>query len=206
MLSDLCSRDMHTVSGALARALNPLQGGSVPRNTETSSKLQLLQQFSVTGSEDGNQIRPSKGHAIYVGISTPNSRIEKTDENSRDKTEEKHDKKGLTAVVGIESQNKFPRSVDDGLLLVVTAKINKHAVRAMSDSGATRCFIAPTCITTIGLKGKPQDTFLELGNGQKFLSRGFIPAVPVVTAGLTICVGLTVTTLLHNVDLVLGMN
>ena len=40
-----CSRDMHTVSGALARALNPLQGGSVPRNTETSSKLQLLQQF-----------------------------------------------------------------------------------------------------------------------------------------------------------------
>ena len=50
-----CSRDVHTVFGALARALNPLQGGSVPRNTETFSKLQLLQQFSVTGSEDGNQ-------------------------------------------------------------------------------------------------------------------------------------------------------
>ena len=48
------SRDIHTVSGALARTLNPLQGSSVLRNTETSSKLQVLQQFSVTGSEDGN--------------------------------------------------------------------------------------------------------------------------------------------------------
>ena len=45
-----------------------------------------------------------------------------------------------------------------------------------------------------------------MGNGQKFLSRGFVPAVPVVTVGLTVCVGLTVTTLFHDVDLVLGMN
>ena len=89
-----CSRDMHIVSGALARTLNPLQGGSVPRNTETHSKLQVLQQFSVTGFEDGNQIRPSKGHAIYVGVSTPTSKIEQTNENLGDKTEEKHDKKG----------------------------------------------------------------------------------------------------------------
>ena len=48
--------------------------------------------------------------------------------------------------------------------------------------------------------------FLELGNGQKFLSRGFVPEAPVVTAGLTVRVGLTVTSLLHEVDLVLGMN
>ena len=56
------SREMHTVSGALARALNPLQGGSVPRNTETPSKLQILQQLAVTGSGTGNSIRPDKGH------------------------------------------------------------------------------------------------------------------------------------------------
>ena len=76
----------------------------------------------------------------------------------------------------------------------------------MIDSGATRCFITPACVMAVGLKGKPQDTFLELGNGQKFLSRGFVPDVSVVTAGLTVCLGLTVTSLLHNVDLVLGMN
>ena len=74
---------MRTVFGALARALNPLQGGSAPRNIETSSKLQILQQFSVTGSGNGNQIRPSKGHAVYVGISTPTGRIEEMNGNSR---------------------------------------------------------------------------------------------------------------------------
>ena len=57
----------------------------------------------------------------------------------------------------------------------------------------------------MGLKGQPQDTFLELGNGQKFLSRGSVPDVPVVIAGLTVRVGLTVTSLLHEVDLVLGV-
>ena len=76
----------------------------------------------------------------------------------------------------------------------------------MIDSGATRCFITPTCVTTVGLRGVPRDVFLELGNGQKYLSRGYVPDVPIVTAGLTVSVGLTVTALLHEVDLVLGMN
>ena len=66
--------------------------------------------------------------------------------------------------------------------------------------------MTPTCITAIGLKGIPKDIFFELGNGQKYLSRGFVPNVPVVTAGLTMKVGLTVTNLLHEVDLVLGVN
>ena len=67
-------------------------------------------------------------------------------------------------------------------------------------------FRYPSCITAVGLKGQPQDTFLELGNGQKFLSRGLVPDVPIVTAGLTVRVGLTLTSLLHKVDLVLGVN
>ena len=46
----------------------------------------------------------------------------------------------------------------------------------------------------------------QLGNGQKFLSRGLVPDVPIVTAGLTMRVGLTVTSLLHEVELVLGVN
>ena len=66
------SRDDRIVSGALARALNPLQGGSIPRNTETPSKLQLLQQFTVAGSAKGSSIRSEEDQAIYVGISTPN--------------------------------------------------------------------------------------------------------------------------------------
>ena len=92
------------------------------------------------------------------------------------------------------------------MLLVVIVRINRHSVWALINSGATRCFITPTYVTTVGLKGQSQDTFLELGNGQKYLSRGFVSDVPVVTAGLTVRVGLTVTSLLHKVDLVLGIN
>ena len=127
------------------------------------------------------------------------------DEKFGEKTEEK-DKKGQKTAEGAKQQNKAPRGIDDGLLLVVAARINGHPVRALISSGATRCFVTPACIATVGLMGKPQDTFLELGNGQKFLSRGFVPEAPVVTAGLTVRVGLTVTSLLHEVDLVLGMN
>ena len=69
------SRDNRTISCALARALNPIQGGSAPRNTEMPSNLQLLQQFAVAGSEEGKQIWSKKDHAIYVGISHPTNRV-----------------------------------------------------------------------------------------------------------------------------------
>ena len=89
---------------------------------------------------------------------------------------------------------------------MVPAWINGHCVRTLIDSGATKCFVTPACITAVGLKGIPKDIFLELGSGQKYLSRGFVLNVSVVTAGLTVKVGLTVTNLLPDVDLVLGVN
>ena len=99
------SRDDRVVSGALARALNPLQGGSVPKNTGTPSKLQLLQRFTVAGSEKGSSIRSKKDQAIYVGISHPTGRLAKSDEEKSVKTQKKE------------------RKVEDGLLLVVSASI-----------------------------------------------------------------------------------
>ena len=87
---------------------------------------------------------------------------------------ETNDKKGQPTAVGSKQQNKIHRTIDDGLLLVVPAKINRHMVRALIDSGATKCFVTPSCVTAVGLKGTPQDVFLELGNGQKYLSRGFV--------------------------------
>ena len=105
-----------------------------------------------------------------------------------------------------KEKKKMVRTVDDGLLMVVSAMIYGRRIRTLIDSGATRCFISPSCVATCGLKGVPRDVFLELGNGEKILSRGYIPDIPVVTAGLTVKTGLTVTNLLHDVDLVLGMN
>ena len=200
-----CSRENRIISCALARVLNPLQGGSTPRNTEMPSKLQLLQQFFVAGFKEGNSIGSKEDQAIYVGISTPTNRL--AGKNAvKMETKQKAGDKGEPSAAGSTQLNKSTRLMKDGLLLVVTARINGHPVRALIDSGATRCFVTPACVTAVGLKGKPQDTFLELGNGQKFLSRGFVPEVPVVTAGLTVRVGLTVTSLLHEVDLVLGIN
>ena len=122
-----------------------------------------------------------------------------------DKNGAKENKNGGTEK-SVKRHKNGGRSVEDGLLLVVSAMIYGKSVRALIDSGATRCFITPSCITAVGLKGIPRDVFLELGNGEKYLSRGYVPDVPVVTAGLTVKVGLTVTNLLHEVDLVLGIN
>ena len=90
--------------------------------------------------------------------------------------------------------------------MVVSGSIYGRKIRTLIDSGATRCFVSPACVTACGLKGVPRDVFLELGNGEKILSRGYIPDVPIVTGGLTVKTGLTVTNLLHDVDLVLEMN
>ena len=181
------SRDDRIVSGALARALNPLQGGSAPRNTETPSKLQLLQQFAVAGLEEGKSIRSLEGQAIYVGISNPTNRLAGDDAEKTEK-EEKTVRLGESSAAGTKQLNKIPRKIEDGLLLVVAARIYGK-VRALIDRGPTRCFVTPSCVKVVGLKGTPRDIFLELGNGEKYLSRGYVPDVPVVTVGLIVKVG-----------------
>ena len=105
-----------------------------------------------------------------------------------------------------KQNKKGSRRVEDGLLLVIPTKIYGKSVRALIDSGATRCSITPSCVNYVGLKDIPRGVFLELGNGEKYLSRGYVPEVPITTAGLTVKVGLTVTNLLHEVGLVLGIN
>ena len=129
---------------------------------------------------------------------SPTSLEQKDDKNG------KEDKKGLIAAGA--RQNKSVRTVEDGLLMVVSTKIYGKEVKTLIDSGATRCFATPSCIARVGLKGIPQAIFLELGNGEKYLSRGYIPDVPIVTTGLTVKMGSIVTNLLHEVDLVLGIN
>ena len=95
------SRDDRIVSGALAGALNPLQGGSTPRSTETPSKLQLLQQFTVAGLEEGKSIRSLEDQTIYVGISNPTDRLA-GDDAVKMKKEEKAVKQGEPSAAGTE--------------------------------------------------------------------------------------------------------
>ena len=89
--------------------------------------------------------------------------------------------------------------------MVVPAQIFGHEVRALIDSGATRNFISPAGVTKCGLSVESHNTFLELGDGKKVLSRGRAVDVPVVMSGYTLRTNLTVSNLLHGVDVVLGM-
>ena len=74
-------------------------------------------------------------------MSNPTSRLAEDVEKNGVKKEEKEHKKGEPSATGTEQLNKIPRLMKDGLLLVVTARTNGHPIRALIDSGATRCFV-----------------------------------------------------------------
>ena len=109
------------------------------------------------------------------------------------------------SAVSTENQSPIPRAEEDGILLIVPARIFGHEIRALIDSGAMRNFISPAGVMQCGLRVESHNTFLELGDGKKVLSRGRAVDVPVVTSGYTMRTNLTVSNLLHGVDLVLGM-
>ena len=124
--------------------------------------MQILQSFAVAGDEDGKNIRSSKDQAIYVGMVNPTNRlatVEKGDGELEENGKINTQKEDVPAEGS--QQNKYTRKIEDGLLLVVTARIYGRPVRALIDSSATRCFVTPTCVAAVGLKGTPRDIFLE---------------------------------------------
>ena len=194
-------RGERVVSRVLAQLLSSLKGGSDWRNSATVGRLQKLQQFSAPNTEQTKEDQSLKNKPVYVGVDPHSNRIALKEEN--EKSTKKTVSEGSTMPGMV---NKFNRTISDGLLLVVPTKIYGKEVKTLIDSGATRCFVTPSFVTRVGLKGISQNTFPELDNGQKYLSRGYVPDVLIVIAGLTVKVGLTVTNLLHEMDLVLGMN
>ena len=52
----------------------------------------------------------------------------------------------------------------------------------------------------------PCDVFLELGNGTTALSHGKVQGAPITTTSVIARMDLTVSQLLHDVDIVLGIN
>ena len=88
---------------------------------------------------------------------------------------------------------------------MVPIRIHGHEYRTLIDTGATRSFISPACITETGIKTGKNNTFSELGNGSKVLSKYEATDVPLVVARRTCKIDFTVSDLPHNVDLVLGI-
>ena len=108
------------------------------------------------------------------------------------------------SVVSTEDQSTNPRSEEDGILLVVLARIFGHEICALIDSSTMRNYISPAGVTQCGLTIESYNTFLELGDGKKVLSRGRAVDVPFVASSYSMKTNLTVSNLLHGVDLVLG--
>ena len=100
-----------TIAQILVKLLNPTEGGSNSKNLATTGKLQLLQQIcgaSGGSNESTNQV--TKTSPEYVGIIPQLSdRIDDEKEKGQEK-EEKEKKKVI-------------RTVEDGLLMVVSAGI-----------------------------------------------------------------------------------
>ena len=98
------------------------------------------------------------------------------------------------------------RCIGDGVLLRVSANINGRRLTALIDSGASRCYMSPNTAAQCELKLEKETMYLELADGSKIQATQKASNV-CCEVGKAVCkVTFTVTQLLHNVDLVLGIN
>ena len=165
------------MTGLLETLVSPTSGGTKSCTGVTTSRLQDWQSVGLK--------RVITGEEMGVGtLQEPRTQL---------------------SVVSTENQSPIPRAKEDGILLIVPARIFSHKIHALIDSGATRNFISPAGVTQCGLTVESHNTFLELGDGKKMLSRGRAVDVPIITSGYTMRTNLAVSNLLHGVDLVLGM-
>ena len=173
-------REQRLVAHLLASQVNPSLDGTDLGTTATTKCLQRWQ---------------SKGEDC-VGIGEKRQ----TDQSLQD---EPH--RQWVTVSSDRTDSDQDRTMDDGILLIVSVQICGREFRALIDSGATRNFVSPDCVLQANLECKDQDTFLELGDASNVLSRGCVTDVPIITAGFSCKIDLIVTNLLHDVDIVLGM-
>ena len=148
-------REERLIASLVERQLNPMQDGNASRTAENFNALHSLRQGS-----------------------RASIKAEENSENSKERPHVSGEDTRCTGVVvgskNAKNEQKIARVQEDGILLVVPARINGKTFFALIDSGATRCFVTPDCVTVAGLACVPQDTFLELGNGTKALSRGMV--------------------------------
>ena len=137
---------------------------------------------------------------------------ESTDEitNTQEKSQvSTGDTRFIGVVVGNQTEEiikNIPRVEEDRILLIAPVKINGKELFTLIDSGVTCCFVTRQCCNVAGLSCVPHDTFLELGNGTTALSRGMMQGTPITLVSATSRIDLIVSHLLHDVDIVLGIN
>ena len=132
------------MTSLLETQVSPLSGGTESCKGVTTSVLQDWQSIGLKKASTGEE----KGK---TGPEEPQTQLN---------------------VISTGNQSPVPRAEEDGILMVVPARIFGREICALIDSGATRNFISPAGVTQCGLTVKSHNTFLELGDGKKVLSRG----------------------------------
>ena len=98
------------------------------------------------------------------------------------------------------------RRVKDGILLRVAISMAGRRCVALIDSGASQSYISPETVALSEIECSPALVHLELADGSKIEATQRTLAIP-CTVGTAVCqLTFTVTKLLSNVDVVLGMD
>ena len=130
-------RERHYVTSLLETLVSPKSGGTELRTRVTTSRLQDWQYIGLKRAITGEE----------MGNAAP------------------QEPQPHLSVVLTENHSANPRSEEDGILLVVPARIFGHEILALINNSAMRNFISPD-----GLTVESHNTFLELGDGMKVLS------------------------------------
>ena len=96
--------------------------------------------------------------------------------------------------------------IKDGILLRVAVSVAGRRCVALIDSGASQSYISPETVAMSEIECSPALVHLELADGSKIEATQQTLATP-CTVGTAVCqLAFTVTKLLSNVDVVLGMD
>ena len=122
--------------------MSPSRGGIQSRTVVTPNQLQSWRFVEANRATVGNEEKNQEKN----GAENPNEQsqwytvtddIKEGVSSGQEKDQEKEHKE----------KKKVIRTVEDGLLMVVSARIYGRKIRTLIDSGATRCFVSPTCVT-----------------------------------------------------------
>ena len=103
------------------------------------------------------------------------------------------------------SSESAPSQARDGTLLRVPLRVNGHQVMALIDYGASRRYMDSKAIVKIDLVPVYEHALLELGDGTKVPSNGCVQNVRFSLASQIFAQDFTVTKLMPEIDIVLGM-
>ena len=105
-----------------------------------------------------------------------------------------------------EGSASVGREIEQGILFRVAVSIAGRRCVALIDSGASQSYMAPETVTLCELSCEPALVHLELADGTKIKSTQQTQVTKCTVGNATCKIRFTITKLLSNVDVVLGMD